>query len=305
LTGGDTSFVAPATLAGALDELGGEGAIAVGGGTSVAILLKSRMLEVRRLVYLGRIRELSGAGEQAGTEELAGFQPPGDAGRPAGEIRLGATLTLRELCRSPLVRSRLPVLVTAAAQVGNPRVRAVATVGGTMAHADPRQDLPPVLLALGARVVIGGPSGTREVPLAGFLHGFMETELEADELVTEVLIPWRPGLRACYRRFTPGSADDFPAVSVAAAVFVAPDGTVRSGRIALGGVGSTALLAADAASLLAGRPLEADAIEAAADAAASIAQPWGDRHGSADYKRQMVRVWTRRALESCAFPWPA
>jgi carbon-monoxide dehydrogenase medium subunit len=287
LTGGDTTFVAPATLAGALDELGGEGAIAVGGGTSVAILLKSRMLEVQRLVYLGRIRELSGAEERAG-----------------GEIRLGATLTLRELCQSPLVRSRLPVLVTAAAQVGNPRVRAVATVGGAMAHADPRQDLPPALLALGARVAIAGPAGPREVPLAGFLHGFMETELAADELVTEILIPWRPGLRACYCRFTPGSADDFPVVSVAAAVFVAPDGTVRSARIALGGVGSTALLADDAASLLVGRPLEKGAIEAAVEAAASTAQPWDDRHGSADYKRQMVRVWTRRALQSCLSPGP-
>jgi carbon-monoxide dehydrogenase medium subunit len=209
-------------------------------------------------------------------------------------------VTLRELCRSPLVWSRMPALAGAAAQVGNPRVRAVATVGGAMAHADPRQDLPPVLLALGARIGMAGPGGTRQVPLAGFLHGFMETELAEDELVTEVVVPWEPGLRAAYRRFTPGSADDFPVVSVAAAVSLRPDGSVGSARVALGGVGSTAMLADEAAGLLAGRPLEPATIAAAAAAAAAAAQPWDDRQGSAGYKRHMVEVWTRRTLEACA-----
>jgi carbon-monoxide dehydrogenase medium subunit len=283
LPGGEIAFVAPATVADALGELRDEGAIAVGGGTSVAMLLKSRLLDARRLVYLGRVPELAGAEE-----------------RPGGEIRLGATLTLRELCRSPLVGSRLPVLAQAAAQVGNPRVRAVATVGGALAHADPRQDLPPVLLVLGARVRIAAPSGVREVPVEGFLRGFMETELAEDEIVTEILVPGEPGLRAAYSRFTPGSSDDFPAVSVAAAVATEPDGTVRSARIALGAVGSTALLADGAAGLLAGHPLEPTAIAAAAAAAAAAAQPWDDRHGSAGYKRHMVEVWTRRTLESCA-----
>ncbi len=130
----------------------------------------------------------------------------------------------------------------------------------------------------------------------------METELAPGELVTEILVPVQPGLRAGYSRFTPGSADDFPAVSVAASVSVSPGGIVGSARIALGGVGSTAILAEGAAGLLAGRPLAADTISAAAAAAAAAAQPWDDRHGSAAYKRHMVEVWTRRTLESCAVP---
>jgi carbon-monoxide dehydrogenase medium subunit len=285
LTGVETSFVAPLTLADALGELGDEGSIAVGGGTSVAILLKSRLLDARRLVYLGRIGSLGGVSV-----------------RPGEEVRLGATMTLHGVCRSPLIGSRLPVLTSAVAQVGNPRVRAVATVGGAVTHADPRQDLPPVLLALGARIGIAGPAGRREVPFAGFLRGFMETELAADELVTEVLIPAQPGLWAAYSRFTPGSADDFPVVSVAAAVSFSPEGVVLRARIALGSVASTAILAGDAAAVLAGRPLRADTIAAAAAAAAAAAEPWDDRLGSAGYKRRMVEVWTRRTLESCTVP---
>jgi carbon-monoxide dehydrogenase medium subunit len=287
LSAAEVSFAAPVTLGDALGELAGEGAVAVGGGTSVAMLLKARLLEARRLVYLGRIPELAGL-------ELADTELDG------GEVRLGATLPLRELCRSPLVRERLPALAAAAAHVGNPRVRAVATVGGAVAHADPRQDLPPVLLALGARVAVAGPAGTRQVPLERFLRGFLETDLTDGELVTGVLVPLRPGLSACYYRFTPGSGDDFPAVSVAAAVRLSPEGTVRSARIALGSVGSTALLATAAADLLAGRPLTGATIEAAAAATAAAAAPWADRHGSASYKRQMVEVWTQRALARLA-----
>jgi carbon-monoxide dehydrogenase medium subunit len=283
LTADPTVFAVPATVAEALGELRGDGAIAVGGGTSVAMLLKSRLLDARRLVYLGRIPELGGAAPQ-----------------PGGGIRLGAMLSLRELCRSELVRTQLPLLATAAAHVGNPRVRAVATLGGAVAHADPRQDLPPALLALGARVGVAGPAGTREQPLDGFLHGFMETDLGEDELITEILVPHQPGLRSSYQRFTPGSADDFPALSVAATVAVDSDGTVRSARIALGALGSTAILAGEAAAGLAGRPLDAAAISAAAAAAAAAAQPWDDRHGTAGYKRLMTEVWTRRALEACA-----
>lgn len=300
---GEGAFRAPDTVADALGELRDEGSVAVAGGTSLAILLKSGLLDARRLVYLGRIRELGGAGERPATGKQ-----PGDAARAAGEVRLGATLTLRQLCRSPVVRTRLPALAAAAAQVGNPRVRAVATVGGAVVHADPRQDLPPALLVLGARVVIAGPAenaaGRRELPLAGFHRGFMETELAEGELVTEILVPWEPDLKAAYRRFTPGSADDFPAVSVAAAVSAGPDGTVRSARIALGGVGPAAILADAAAGLLTGQRLTAGAIAAAAAAAAAAARPWDDRHGSAAYKRQMVEVWTRRTLESCAPPAP-
>lgn len=281
----ELSFSAPSTIADAVAQLAGEGSMAIGGGTSMAILMKNGLLDVERLVYLGRITELSGISELAD-----------------GTIRLGATTTLRELSRSSLVKSVLPVLAHAAGQIGNPRVRAVATVGGAVVHGDPRQDLPPVLLSLDAWSRIAGPRGIREVPMSEFFLGFMETTLHEDELLVEILVPIDPARRAVYIRFTPGSDDDYPTVSVAVSLSMEPDGAVARARIALGGVASTAILLDEAARLLEGRQPGADVITAAAAAAAAGSSPYDDQRGSAEYKRAMVQVWTHRALEACLAP---
>ena len=278
----DLSFRAPADLAGALAELAGQPeAMAMGGGTSVALLLKHGLIEPHRIVWLARIPALRGI--RAGSD---------------GGLDLGATVTLRELATSAAVRRHAPALASAAGQVGNPRVRSVATVGGALAHADPRQDLPPVLLALEARVRIAGPAGTREVPAAGFCTGFMETVLGPGELITGVLVPPAPGRRAVYARFTPGSDDDYPAVGAAASIVRARDGTVTRAVLALAGVGPVALLIPEAASLAGGRPGTAD-IDAVASAAAAAADPVSDQRGSAAYKRAMAREWSRRVLLAC------
>lgn len=275
---GGLSFVAPASVREALAELAAEEALAVAGGTSMALLVKNRLVDAERLVYLGRIAE------------LAGVTPEADV------IRLGALTTVRELSRSPLIRAEFPMLADAAGQVGNPRVRSVATLGGAVVHADPRQDLPPVLLALDARVRLVGPSGLRELALADFFLGFMDTALADDELVTEVVLPRTTGVRTAYLRFNPGSADDYPTVGVAVALGLAPDGTVASARIALGGVASTALLAEAAAAGLVGSLPEAAAFAEAAAAVAEATSPTDDQRGSAAYKRAMSAVWTERAL---------
>jgi aerobic carbon-monoxide dehydrogenase medium subunit len=281
LPAADLVFSAPATVAEAVAQLGGGDAIVMGGGTSVAMLLKNDLIEPGRIVWLGKVPELR--------RLTVGHD---------GTLVIGATVTLRELAAAAPVRKHAPALAYAASQVGNPRVRAVATLGGALAHGDPRQDVPPVLLALEARARVAGPSGEREVPLAGFHTGFMETILAEDEIVTEIVIPAAAGRRAAYARFTPGSEDDYPTVGVAASVVRAGDGTVTGAVLALGGVGPAPMLV-DGAAALAGRvPGQAD-IEAVAAAAEETAAPFDDQRGSARYKKAMAREWTRRALRAC------
>lgn len=272
-------FRAPDTVDDALAELAGGDALPVGGGTSVAMLLKNRLVEPARLVYLGRIAGLGGV-------------------REAGDrVRIGATTTLRSLCRSPLVRAELPALAEAAARVGNPRVRSVATLGGGLVHGDPRQDVPPALLALDAEVAVTGPAGRRVVPMREFGQGLMATVVGEDELVTEVLVPRDPLRRMVYRRFTPGSSDDYPTVGVAVSVSVV-DGVVADARIALGGVAGTAVLATRAAAVVRTGGLTEDMVREAAAVAAEEVRPLADHRGSAEYKRAMVQVWVGRALRA-------
>lgn len=278
----ELSFAAPTTVAEAVAELDREGSVAIAGGTSAVPALKDRAAEVRHLVYLGRIAELSGITRLSD-----------------GTVKLGAATTLRELSRSSLVRSELLVLAAAAERLGNPRVRAVATVGGAVAQGDPRQDLSPVLLALEARVRIAGPSGPREVAMSEFFVGPMETVLEHGELIVSVLVPTDPAVRAFYARFTPGSAENYPLIGVAVAMSRAPDGTIEHANVALAGAAPTAILVDKASALLKGRTPDSDLVAAVALEAAAAARPPENRQATAEYKRDMIEVWTRRALEGC------
>jgi carbon-monoxide dehydrogenase medium subunit len=247
------------------------------------MFLKNGMIQPEKLVFVGGLGALSGVTRGS-----------------AGDLRLGATTTLRDLAASPLVGEAAPALATAASQVGNPRVRAVATVGGALAHADPRQDLPPVLLALDARATLAGRGSERNVPLAEFFRGFMETVVAEDELITEVVIP-PPGQHrhSVYARFTPASEDDYPTVGVAVSLELAPDGAVQTARVALGGVADTPVLVPEADGLLAGRRPGDDDVRAVAEAAEAASRPTSDRRGSSRYKKAMAAVWTRRAVAAC------
>ena len=255
--------------------------MALAGGTSMVLLLKNRLVQPSKLVWLGRVRELGGI-------DLL----------PGGGLRVGANVRVGELSRSELVLREAPALARAASSVGNPRVRAVATIGGALAHADPRQDLPPVLLALGATVALASPSGSRQVPLERFFLGFMETTVEPGELITEVVVPPAPGRRLAYARYTPGSEDDYPTVGAAASVIMG-NGLVERAAVALGGVGPTALLVPGLDGLLAGTTPGQAELRAAAEAAEAAVRPTDDQRGSAAYKRAMAGVFTRRVLESC------
>ena len=273
-----TEFRSPATVSQALADLGAEGALALGGGTALMILVKSGLLEPDRVVWLGRI------------PELRQITVRGD-----GALVIGAGVRLADLWRSPEVVSRYAVLAEAASQVGNPRVQAVATLGGHLAHADPRQDLAPVLLVLGASVLAAGPAGTRSLPLAGFYTGFMSTALQAGEILTGVIVPPPPpGRRAAYFRFTPGSASDYPTVGVATSLVVR-GGQVVEAEVALGAGAAWPRLVPGAGEAIVGVP-DHDALATAAGAVAAAADPSNDQRGSAAYKRAMARLWTQRLL---------
>lgn len=250
----------------------------IAGGTALVLMMKAHVFRPQRLVSLHR---LGG--------ELRDVRRDAD-----GTLRLGAVTTLARLERNPLLAEHAPVVARALRTLSNIRVRNVATLGGHLAHGDPHLDLPPILIALGARVRAVSPRGERWIELADLVVGYYETALANDELIVEVAIPAAaPGTRAAYAKHTALSADDWPAVGVAVA-FRRENGAIAEPRIAVSAATERPLRIPAAESALAqgGK----DAFAAAADAAAGAVQPLADLRGSAAYKREMIRVHVRRAL---------
>ena len=269
-------WLAPSSLPDAVAGLSDPDTVAMGGGTSLVLMIKQALVAPARIVWLGHI------------PELTGIRLMEDGG-----LWIGAYTMLTELIRSPVIRTHCPMLATAASLVGNPRVRAVATLGGAIAHADPCQDLPPVLLALGALVHVTSPSRSRQIPLNSFFTDYLTTQLEPGEVITGVEIPPPGGERlGHYLKFTPRSLEDFATVGVAAVITRTP--TVSHLSIALGGVAATVISLPELAPV---ENMTPDTVAAIADLAAQTCDPWDDQRGSAAYKRAMARVWTRRVLE--------
>jgi carbon-monoxide dehydrogenase medium subunit len=257
------------------------GVRSIAGGTALSLMLQSHIFRPTRLVSLRRI---DGA--------LRGIHVEAD-----GSLRIGALTTLTELERSPVLAVSEPVIARALSTLSNVRVRNVATLGGHLAHGDPHMDLPPILVALGARVRAVSLRGERWIDVTDLITGYYETALAGDELIVELHVPVQPaGARAAYAKFTALSADDWPSVGVAVWLRRTGDAIVEA-RVVVGGatVRPTRLAAAEAA--LGGSEPEAVRFALAADAAAAEVEPLGDLRGSAPYKREMVRVHVRRALE--------
>lgn len=198
-----------------------------------------------------------------------------DAIEANGSLRVGAMTTLRALERSEAVRKGWPVITRALRTLSNVRVRNVATVGGALAHADPHMDLPPLLSALGARVKLAGKHGERTIPVEDLYAGYLETTLRS-ELITHVEIPALGKRGAAYLKCTTRSADDWPAVGVAVVL------------------GSEERIFVSAAT---DRPVRIK--DAAAIDALKIE---GDLHGSADYKKHLLKVYLRRAMDEARNP---
>jgi len=258
----------------------GEDARVVAGGTALVTMMRQHLVRPGCLVSL---RDVQGLNRIEATN---------------GALRLGALVTHREAEVSPLVRERLPVLAETFRRVGTVRIRHMATIGGALAHADPNQDPPVTLLALGARVEIRGARGHRELPLGEFFRDYYETALEPGELVTAVTVPLLPAASgATFLKFLPRTADDYATVAVASIVTLEPDGErCREARIALGSVGVTPLRAMEAEALLAGERLSESLLRAAGEAVKGQVDPLSDHRGSAAYKREMAGVMIGRAL---------
>ena len=262
-----------------LEEFG-EDARAVAGGTALVTMMRQRLVRPTCVVSL---RDVAGLGRIEATN---------------GVVRLGALVTHRDAEVSPLLRERLPVLAETFRRVATVRIRHMATVGGALAHADPNQDPPVTLLALGARVEIRRVGGQRELPLEAFFRDYYETALEPGELITGVSVPLLPAATgASFVKFLPRSADDYATVAVAAVVTLEPDGErCREARIALGSVAVTPLRARAAEAALAGERLDRRVLRATGEAARREVDPLTDHRGSAAYKREMTAVMVGRAL---------
>jgi aerobic carbon-monoxide dehydrogenase medium subunit len=214
-------------------------------------------------------------------------------------VSIGGLATHREVESSSLLRRRLPMLTETYHHVATIRVRNMATVGGGLAHADPNQDPPPALIALGATVKATSASGSRVLPLDGFFTDYYETVLNPDEIITELFIPKLPANSgAAYLKFLPRTADDYATVSAAAVLTL--DKTLKNvvdARIALGSVGTTPIRAVAAEDILRGQPVKVEAFSEAGEKAKEAVDPISDFRGSAGYKKDMAAVFVRRALE--------
>jgi carbon-monoxide dehydrogenase medium subunit len=263
----------------------GEDAKILAGGQSLLVLLRDKLIEPRVLVGLQGVPGL-------------------DRIEANGELRIGAMATHTAVQTHPAVRERWPVLAQAEAAVSAPQIRNRGTLVGNIAHAFPTADPPAALIALGAQVRLRSASRERSLPVEDFFVGLMQTALGPAEIVTEVVAPAQPaGAVGAYLKYAMRPLD-FSIVGVAVRLVLGPDGTCSEARIGLNGAGPTPLRARRAEEALWGRRLasEPDAIAAAADTAASDSDPLADIDGSAEYKRKMVRVFVRRAIQQALNP---
>jgi CO/xanthine dehydrogenase FAD-binding subunit len=217
-----------------------------------------------------------------------------------GELRLGAAVNARTVELAPAIRASYPALAESAALVGSVQIRNLATLGGNVCNATPSADTAPPLVALDAVAVIAGPKGRRQVPLADFFVGVRQTVLEPDELLVEFVIPAPRGQNGAqsggnYRRHTPRRELDIAVVGVASQLTL-EGGRCTKARIVLGAVAPIPVRASAAEDSLVGQAVTPEAIERAAELALEAARPISDQRGSADYRRHLVRVLTRRTL---------
>lgn len=249
----------------------------VAGGHSLLPMMKLRMAEPAHLIDLN------------GLSELKQIRLDGDA------IAIGAMCTENELIRSELLQARCPLIVEAARLIADPQVRSRATIGGDIAHGDPGNDHPALMLATDAEFIINGPDGERRAPANGFFLGTYWTGLEESELLTTIRIPaFAPGTGYGFNKIKRKTGDY--ATAGASVVLNLEAGQIRHIRIALTNVGPTALRAEEAERLLLGQSPDQALLHKAAEAAMAVCEPVADLSGDVQYKTAMAGEMTRRSL---------
>jgi carbon-monoxide dehydrogenase medium subunit len=213
-----------------------------------------------------------------------------------GQLKIGALTREHELESSEIVKTKFPILADTAKVIADPLVRSQATICGNLAHGDPANDHPATMLALGATVVATGPKGRREIAIEDFFPGLFTTALEAEEILTEIRIPLPPPHSGGAYLKLERKVGDFATAGVAVQITLDDAGICKRAGIGLTNVGLTPIKAKQAEAFLTGKKLDETNIEQAAQLAASESQPMDDIRGSAEYKRDLIRVLTARAL---------
>ncbi len=270
----------PSTLEDAVALLGrlGEDAKVLAGGQSLLPLMKLRLASPRHVVDLNKI---PGLGEIAERD---------------GALVIGALVRESELEASDLMRRRLPILADACRVIADPLVRNLATVGGNLAHGDPANDHAAVMLALEAGVVAAGPSGSRRIPVAELFTGPLTTALGPGEILTEIRIPLPPSRSGGAYLKMERKVGDFATAAVGVQLTLAGGDVCTHAGIGLTNVGPTPIKARRAEAVLRGHRVDDAAIRETARVAAEESDPAADLRGSVEYKRDLVRVLTARAL---------
>ena len=274
-------YLEPATLneVFSLLEKHGDDARVIAGGTSLIIWMRQRLLMPKMVIGLGRIPEF----------DTITFD------RQEG-LRIGAGARHRDIELSPAVKQHYPLLHETFRKVAQPRIRNMGTIGGNLAGGDPLTDPGASLIALDAELTLASSNATRTVSVEDFFVDYYQTALEPGELLTEIRVPppQRPGWS--HIKFTPRSVEDFATVGVAMTLR-AKAGSCEDVRLALNSVASTIIRAKRAEDVLRGQRLSDDLLREAGEIAASEVDPMDDNRGSADYKRDLVKVLVRRAAE--------
>jgi carbon-monoxide dehydrogenase medium subunit len=273
-------YHAPSTIGEATALLAklGEDAKVLSGGQSLIPLMKLRLANPAHLVDINAIPGLSGI------READGF------------LRIGALTRESDLEESEIVRTRYPLLHDTSKVIADPIVRNLATVGGNLAHGDPANDHPATMLALGAEIVAVGPKGERRMPIATFFTGPFETGLRPDEILVEIRVPVPPARSGGAYLKLERKVGDFATAAVAVQVTLGANGACEQAGIGLTNVGLTPIKATKAEASLKGKALDESAIKQASELAAQAAEPSADLRGSVEYKKDLVRILTARAL---------
>jgi aerobic carbon-monoxide dehydrogenase medium subunit len=249
----------------------------IAGGHSLIPLLKLRFAQPKHLIDVRKIPQLHGIHEADGA------------------VVIGAATTHWLVESSELLQRTLPIVAEAAAQIGDPQVRNMGTIGGSLAHADPAADLPAVMLVVNAEMTAVGPKGSRTIKAADFFVDLLTSALAPDEVLTQIRIPIpKAGTGGAYEKF-PHPASRYAMVGVAAVVGVG-GGKIQSAQVAITGLATKATRAAGVEQALAGQTANNATLEAAAKRAAEGLDVRGDTQGSEEYKRNLAVTYTRRAL---------
>ena len=273
-------YHAPGSLAEAIELLGRYGdAKVLSGGQSLLPLLKLRLGSAGHLIDINRVPGLEYIKEDGGF------------------LKIGGRTRESALEGSELIHKKYPILADTAAVIADPIVRNLATIGGNLAHGDPANDHPATMLAVGAVVVATGKKGERTIPIDAFFTGLFETALGKDEILTEIRIPAAaPKSGGAYMKFE-RKVGDFATAGAAAQVTLGAGGEIAKAGIGLTNAGLTPLRAAEAEKFLQGKRPDAATLAQAAKLAGAASDPSADRRGAIEYKKEMARVLTARALK--------